>query len=165
MQPIPPEVWADFERRLDQMRVPASQRPDYHKWVRFYLDFCHQYGHPADLPSSCDPFLAKLASKNQSEAQRTQRGGAATELREAFWTAAVLCRFCRGLSKAAEDCRSPKRFAAFRRPKSFAACGQYWVLQCRHPRPLGCFSNPARLPGPPAPPPRQRRLALHVRRL
>jgi len=39
MQPVPPEVWANFERRLDAMRVPPPQRPDYRKWVRFYFDF------------------------------------------------------------------------------------------------------------------------------
>jgi hypothetical protein len=26
---------------LERARVPAPQRPDYQKWVRFYLDFCH----------------------------------------------------------------------------------------------------------------------------
>src|ERR1035441_9664614 len=36
MQPVPLEVWANFERRLDGMRVPPPQRPDYRKWVRFY---------------------------------------------------------------------------------------------------------------------------------
>ena len=34
MQPVPLEVWANFERRLDAMRVPPPQRPDYRKWVR-----------------------------------------------------------------------------------------------------------------------------------
>ena len=41
MQPVSPEVWATFERRLDEARVPAPQRPDYCKWVCFYFDFCH----------------------------------------------------------------------------------------------------------------------------
>ncbi|MGO8930700.1 MAG: hypothetical protein ACLQU3_27900 [Limisphaerales bacterium] len=36
MQQVPADVWAAFERRLDQAQVPADQRPDYHKWVRFY---------------------------------------------------------------------------------------------------------------------------------
>ena len=77
MQPVPPEVWANFERRLDGMRVPPPQRPDYRKWVRFYFDFCHKYGHSTGAPASRGPFLAKLASKNQSVAQRSQ-GIAAT---------------------------------------------------------------------------------------
>ena len=76
MQPVPPEVWADFERRLDGMRVPPPQRPDYRKWVRFYFDFCHKYGHSTGAPASRGPFLAKLASKNQSVAQRSQASAA-----------------------------------------------------------------------------------------
>ena len=76
MQSVPPEVWADFERRLDEMRVPPPQRPDYRKWVRFYFDFCHKYGHCTGAPASRGPFLAKLASKNQSVAQRSQASAA-----------------------------------------------------------------------------------------
>src|ERR1039458_904951 len=76
MQSVPPEVWADVGRRLDEMRVPPPQRPDYRKWVRFYFDFCHKYGHCAGAPASRGPFLAKLASKNQSVAQRSQASAA-----------------------------------------------------------------------------------------
>jgi len=65
MQPIPGEVWASFERRLDEAGVAEPQRPDYRKWVRFYLDFCHKYGHSAASPASPGPFLSKLAARNQ----------------------------------------------------------------------------------------------------
>ena len=33
MQTVPPEVWANFERRLDEARVPVPQRAHYRKWV------------------------------------------------------------------------------------------------------------------------------------
>ena len=79
MQSVAAEVWAGFERQLDEVRIAASERPDYRKWMRFYLDFCHKYGHAADSPASREPFLAKLASKNQSLAQRSQ-AAAAVEL-------------------------------------------------------------------------------------
>jgi len=75
MQAVPSEVWADFERGLDEMRVPTPQRSDYRKWVRFYFDFCHKYGHPSHSPTSLGPFLSKLAAKNQSVAQRSQAAG------------------------------------------------------------------------------------------
>jgi hypothetical protein len=52
--------------------VSAAQRPDHHKWIRFYLDFCHKYGHPPRSPTSLGPFLNKLAAKNQSAEQRHQ---------------------------------------------------------------------------------------------
>jgi hypothetical protein len=57
MQAVPSEVWADFERRLDEMRAPTPQRSDYRKWVRFYFDFCHKYGHSVGAPASHGPFL------------------------------------------------------------------------------------------------------------
>src|ERR1035441_1440064 len=72
MQQVPPDVWAAFERRLDQAQVPSGQRPDYLKWVRFYSDFCAKYGHSPALPTSLGPFLNKLAAKNQSVGQRSQ---------------------------------------------------------------------------------------------
>jgi hypothetical protein len=58
MRPVPPEIWATFERRLHEARVSASQRPDYRKWVRFYLDFCQKYGHSAASPASRGSLLA-----------------------------------------------------------------------------------------------------------
>lgn len=61
-----------FDRRLERAAVPAGQRPDYRKWVRFYLDFCQKYGLPPRAPTSLDPFLAKLESKGQSATQRAQ---------------------------------------------------------------------------------------------
>ena len=75
MQQVPADIWTAFEWRLDQAQVPADQRPDYHKWARFYFDFCHKYGHSPAVATSLGPFLTKLASKNQSESQRRQASG------------------------------------------------------------------------------------------
>jgi hypothetical protein len=66
MQQVARETWVAFERRLERAQVPAPQRPDYHRWTRFYLDFCHKYGHPPRSPTSLGPFLGKLAAKNQA---------------------------------------------------------------------------------------------------
>jgi hypothetical protein len=46
MPQVAEETRVAFERRLERARVPVPQRPDYHKWTRFYLDFCRKYGHP-----------------------------------------------------------------------------------------------------------------------
>jgi hypothetical protein len=75
MQQVAKETWVAFERRLERAQVPAPQRPDYHKWTRFYLDFCRKYGHPPRSPTSLGPFLSKLAAKNQSAEQRHQAAG------------------------------------------------------------------------------------------
>ena len=76
MQQVSPDIWAAFERRLDQAQVPAGQRPDYLNWVRFYFDFCSKYGHSPALPTSLVPFPNKLAAKNQSVGQRIQASAA-----------------------------------------------------------------------------------------
>jgi hypothetical protein len=61
-----------FDRRLEGAGISERERPDYRKWVRFYLDFCDKYGHAPRSRASLGPFLAKLASKNQSAAQQQQ---------------------------------------------------------------------------------------------
>jgi hypothetical protein len=63
MQQVPADIWAAFERRLDQAQVPADHRLDYHKWVRFYFDLCHKCGHSPAGPTSLSSFLTKLAVK------------------------------------------------------------------------------------------------------
>jgi hypothetical protein len=63
MQQVPTDISAAFRRRLDQAQVPADQRPVYHKWARFYLDFCTKYSHSPASPTSLGLFLNKLASK------------------------------------------------------------------------------------------------------
>lgn len=45
----------------------ARQRPHYHKWLRYYLDFCHKYSFaPADR-QSWPAFQEKLRAKHQPE--------------------------------------------------------------------------------------------------
>jgi hypothetical protein len=39
MQQVARETWVAFERRLERAQVPAPQRPDYHRWVRFSWTF------------------------------------------------------------------------------------------------------------------------------
>jgi len=85
MQQVAEETRVAFEGRLERARVPAfvllrpgkpaPQRPDYQKWVRFYLDFCRKYGHPPRSPTSLGPFLGKLAARHQPVEQRDQAAG------------------------------------------------------------------------------------------
>jgi hypothetical protein len=59
MQQVARETWEVYERRLVQAQVPAPQRPDYHKWTRFYFDFCQKYAHPPRSLTSLGPFLIR----------------------------------------------------------------------------------------------------------
>jgi hypothetical protein len=72
MREVTKETWAAYERRLEQAQVPPAQRPSYHKWTRFYLDFCHKYGHAPRSLATLGPLLVKLATKNQSVEQRNE---------------------------------------------------------------------------------------------
>jgi integron integrase len=72
MQSLPPELATNYERRLDRAGVPQPNRPDYLKWVRFYLSFCHKYLFPPATPNALGPFLTKLAAKSYSIPQRQQ---------------------------------------------------------------------------------------------
>ena len=44
MEQVPREMSEEFERRLEGARIPAPERPEYRRWLRFYIDFCCKYG-------------------------------------------------------------------------------------------------------------------------
>ncbi len=43
MLALPPGLTQKFESLLEKRSVPNNRRADYHKWLRYYLDFCHKY--------------------------------------------------------------------------------------------------------------------------
>jgi site-specific recombinase XerC len=63
-----------FTRRQGERLVPAGERQDYLKWLRFYLDFCAKYRHPPRDSDSLQPFLQKLSEKRQSPAMQQLLG-------------------------------------------------------------------------------------------
>ena len=69
---VPASLSQAFETQLNQRNVPDQQRRDFHKWFRFYLDFCNKYGANPKLTTSFAPFDEKLQIKGQSETQRQQ---------------------------------------------------------------------------------------------
>jgi len=70
MQELLSQLTAAFDARLQQAQVPQNLRPDYHKWVKFYLLFCQKYEFSATAPTALGPFLTKLAAKGYSIEQR-----------------------------------------------------------------------------------------------
>lgn len=72
MRAIPPDLARLYESLLARKDVGVQQRPYFHKWLRYDLDFCQKYGLPSADPESVPAFDEKLRSKNQSEAQRQQ---------------------------------------------------------------------------------------------
>jgi hypothetical protein len=47
--------------------IPANKRPYYHKWLRFYLDFCHKSCLEPSEKRNFPAFDEKLSMKNQRE--------------------------------------------------------------------------------------------------
>ena len=72
MLKIPPVILGPFERLLDVHSVPESDYPNYKKWLRYYLDFCHKYNFDKADKGSSDLFINKLQEKKQSEQNRAQ---------------------------------------------------------------------------------------------
>ena len=69
---VPAGLWRKYAEQLGEANVPPDELGDYRKWLRYYLDFCRKYGHAYAAGDSLPPFLEKLASKGQSDAQRGQ---------------------------------------------------------------------------------------------
>ncbi|MDI1232517.1 MAG: hypothetical protein PSU93_15400 [Methylobacter sp.] len=72
MLPVPASLSQAFESQLAQRNIPDQQRSDFHKWLRFYLDFCAKYVLDPKLTASFAGFDQKLQSKGQSNQQRLQ---------------------------------------------------------------------------------------------
>jgi hypothetical protein len=39
MLPIPEAILTPFDARMEEKAIPSSARPDYRKWLMYYLDF------------------------------------------------------------------------------------------------------------------------------
>jgi hypothetical protein len=59
----------DIQKRFEKFLAPESTlegvKPFYRKWPQYYLDFCHKYQHDIWGRESLEPFMGKLAEKNQ----------------------------------------------------------------------------------------------------
>ena len=69
---MPEELVRKYKAVLTETRIAPEERCEYLKWLRFYLDFCRKYGHGYANRASLQPFVEKLASKNQESARRNQ---------------------------------------------------------------------------------------------
>lgn len=81
MLAVPPELARRYEARLNQQNLMVGRRPHYHKWLRYYLNFCHKYSHAQQERASLPVFLEKLWTKQQPESLRQQAKHAPERLR------------------------------------------------------------------------------------
>ena len=100
MLAVPPELVRRYEARLNQQNLMARRRPHYHKWLRYYLDFCHKYSHAPQERMSLPAFLEKLRTKQQPQTLRQQAEHAV----ELYWE--VICPVA-GTHEATASSRHP----------------------------------------------------------
>jgi len=62
---IPSEIQTDFEILLKNKIPEEKYRIHYRKWLRYYWDFCHKYGHCAADRKSLPIFAEKRRQKGQ----------------------------------------------------------------------------------------------------
>ena len=72
MKAIPKDIVNLYEEKLSRAKIPLTYRDFYMKWLQYFLDFCHKYGHNATDPQIVALFVMKLASKKQSPAYQRQ---------------------------------------------------------------------------------------------
>lgn len=72
MKPVPEVLVAAFTATCKRQSEPQSALGAYLGWLRFYLDFCFKYREPPREADSLQPFLQKLAAKNQSREKQEQ---------------------------------------------------------------------------------------------
>jgi integron integrase len=76
MKKIPAALNAQFNALLVKNKIPQSYQRHYLKWLRYYLDFCHNYGFSEPNPQSLPNFIRKLKEKRRTEAQQKQANDA-----------------------------------------------------------------------------------------
>jgi hypothetical protein len=64
---IPEDVLVSFDGLMEKRAVPIQQRPDYRKWLRYFLDFRSKYALPESRSDQVRLFIEKLRSKGQMQ--------------------------------------------------------------------------------------------------
>ena len=69
---VPDNLKGSFTQLLVEQQVAAYEHRYYHKWLRFYLDFCNKYKKSSRISQSLDAFTQKLRDKRQNDLQIDQ---------------------------------------------------------------------------------------------
>jgi hypothetical protein len=80
---IPDEILKPFDAVMEEKPIPLVLRPNYRKWLRYYLDFRDKYPPPDSKSEQVRLFIDKLRSKNQPQNMLNQAAHALSLLFEA----------------------------------------------------------------------------------
>lgn len=76
MLAVLPDLTCRCEAWLAQQNIIAGRRPHYHRWLRYYLDFCHKCSSKPMNWRSLPAFQEKLRTRHQPEPLCQQAGQA-----------------------------------------------------------------------------------------
>ena len=76
MKSIQPEILERFDKMMKMRDVPLFLRPEYRKWVRYFLDFQAKYPQPGARSVQVRLFSEKLRSKGRTDVQVRQAADA-----------------------------------------------------------------------------------------
>ena len=66
---LPKALVDKFNDWLGREAIDTNRHGEYRKWLRYYLDFCHKYGHGYLEKRSLGLFTEKLQAKGQHSFQ------------------------------------------------------------------------------------------------
>ncbi|MBV6518905.1 MAG: integron integrase [Candidatus Brocadia sp. AMX3] len=69
---IPAALFTKYSILLSKKSVPVSLHNNYKKWLRYYLDFCHNHCYGYAERESLEHFMVKLHEKHQSPAMQEE---------------------------------------------------------------------------------------------
>lgn len=72
MRPVPVSILKSYEAILEKRGVLPSDRANYKKWLRYFLDYCSKYPVPETRPDQVRLFIDKLREKKQAPFQLDQ---------------------------------------------------------------------------------------------
>ena len=72
MKQIPPQISSLYNRYLNKKAIPQKDYVTCRKWLRYYLDFCHEYQKNQLNKDNIKYFMPKLKEKKQNTQQLHQ---------------------------------------------------------------------------------------------
>ena len=72
MRSVPTNLAKNYSILLVSRGIPSRNHYHFQKWLRYYLDFCHEYQFMSSDKDSLPHFVRKLHEKNQTMYQQKQ---------------------------------------------------------------------------------------------
>ena len=75
MKPIPDNIRKPYLDALEKHKAAVSEIPHFLQWLRFVLDFCEKYSHPASSYDNLPMFKSQLSEKIRRHSKPNRQQG------------------------------------------------------------------------------------------